>query len=73
VDYDEMRRIIRDDEPPTPSRRLTTLAQAELSTVAEQRSIEPRKLSQHVRGELDWGPPWWAGSRLNDRPASAPH
>jgi len=54
VDYDEMRRIIREEEPPTPSGRLTTLAQAELSTVAEQRSIEPRKLSQQVRGELDW-------------------
>ncbi|HZU36401.1 MAG TPA: tetratricopeptide repeat protein, partial [Gemmataceae bacterium] len=52
--YDEMRRIIREDEPPRPSGRLSTLAQAHLSTIAERRGLEPRRLSQQLRGELDW-------------------
>jgi serine/threonine protein kinase/lipoprotein NlpI len=52
--YDEMRRIIREDEPPRPSTRLSTIQQAALSTIAERRGLEPRRLSQQVRGELDW-------------------
>jgi WD40 repeat protein/serine/threonine protein kinase len=52
--YDEMRRIIREDEPARPSARLSTLAAAELSTVAERRGADPRRLGQAVRGELDW-------------------
>jgi serine/threonine-protein kinase len=52
--YDEIRRIIREDEPPRPSVRLSTMQQAHLSTIAEQRGLEPSKLSQQVRGELDW-------------------
>jgi serine/threonine protein kinase/tetratricopeptide (TPR) repeat protein len=52
--YDEMRRIIREEEPPRPSARLSTMQQAHFSTVAEKRGLEPRHLSQHLRGELDW-------------------
>jgi non-specific serine/threonine protein kinase/serine/threonine-protein kinase len=52
--YDEMRRIIREDEPPRPSARLSTMQQAHLSTIAEQRGLEPHRLSRKVRGELDW-------------------
>jgi tetratricopeptide (TPR) repeat protein/tRNA A-37 threonylcarbamoyl transferase component Bud32 len=52
--YDEMRRMIREDEPPRPSTRLSTLQQATLSTIAERRGLEPRRLSQQLRGELDW-------------------
>ncbi len=52
--YDEMRRIIREDEPAKPSARLSTLHQEALSTIAEQRGMEPRKLGQQMRGELDW-------------------
>jgi serine/threonine protein kinase/tetratricopeptide (TPR) repeat protein len=52
--YDEMRRIIREDKPPKPSARLSTMQEARLSTIAEQRGLEPRRLSQQVRGELDW-------------------
>jgi serine/threonine protein kinase len=52
--YDEMRRIIREDEPPRPSTRLSTLDAAKLSTISERRNMEPRKLSSEVRGELDW-------------------
>ena len=52
--YDEMRRIIREEEPPNPSTRLSKIEQAALSTIAERRGLEPRRLSQLVRGELDW-------------------
>jgi serine/threonine-protein kinase len=54
ADYDEMRRIIREDEPPRPSTRLSTLEAAALSTVADKRGAEPRHLSTQLRGELDW-------------------
>jgi serine/threonine protein kinase len=52
--YDEMRRIIREDDPPRPSARLSTMEQAHLSTIAAQRGLESRRLTQQVRGELDW-------------------
>jgi WD40 repeat protein/serine/threonine protein kinase len=51
--YDEMRRIIREEEPPRPSTRISTLGQA-ASTVSTQRKIHPTRLSQLFRGELDW-------------------
>ena len=51
---DEMRRIIREVDPPRPSARVSTLQAADLSTISERRHIEPRKLSQQLRGELDW-------------------
>ena len=51
--YVEMQRIIREVDPPKPSTRLSTLGKP-LATVAANRSVDPRKLSQLVRGELDW-------------------
>jgi serine/threonine protein kinase/tetratricopeptide (TPR) repeat protein len=53
VGYDEMRRIIREEEPPRPSTRLSTLGQA-AHTVSTQRKSDPKRLSQLFRGELDW-------------------
>ncbi len=50
----KMRRIIREDEPVKPSERISTLAVASLSTISEQRKVDPRKLSHSIRGELDW-------------------
>ena len=50
---DELRRIIREEEPPRPSTRLTTLGQA-LSTVSANRNAEPRRLSNYLQGDLDW-------------------
>jgi serine/threonine protein kinase len=50
---DEMRRIIREDEPPKPSTRLSSLTET-LSVVSARRRSEPRRLSSVVRGELDW-------------------
>jgi tetratricopeptide (TPR) repeat protein len=51
--YDEMRRIIREEEPPRPSTRLSTLGQA-ASTASANRQSDPKRLSQALRGELDW-------------------
>ncbi len=50
--FDEMLRIIREEEPPKPSTRLST--SDTLPSVAANRKIEPKKLSTLVRGELDW-------------------
>jgi serine/threonine protein kinase/tetratricopeptide (TPR) repeat protein len=49
---DEMLRIIREDEPPKPSTRLSTTE--ELPSIAVNRGLEPKKLSGQLRGELDW-------------------
>jgi WD40 repeat protein len=51
--YDEIRRIIREEEPARPSTRLSTLGQAASTTSANRRS-DPRRLSQLFKGELDW-------------------
>src|SRR4051812_44045076 len=51
--FDEMRRMIREDEPPKPSTRLSALGET-LSTVSARRGSDPRRLDRIVRGELDW-------------------
>jgi serine/threonine protein kinase len=51
---DEMRRIIREQEPIRPSTRLSTLTDPEQTTVAKRRSSEPPQLIHQVRGDLDW-------------------
>ncbi len=51
--YDEIRRIIREDEPPRPSTRLSSLGDA-LSDVAKHRHVQPAQLCKIVRGDLDW-------------------
>ncbi len=53
VGYDEMRRIIREEDPPRPSTRVSTLGQA-ATTASTRRQSDPRRLSQLFRGELDW-------------------
>ena len=50
--YDEVRRIIREEDPPKPSTRISTMGEA-LSAVSNHRATEPKKLGQFVRGELD--------------------
>jgi eukaryotic-like serine/threonine-protein kinase len=52
--YDELRRIIREDEPLPPSARFSTLAADLATTVAEHRRTDQRRLFQSIRGELDW-------------------
>ncbi len=49
---DEVLRIVRDEEPPRPSHRLST-SQAK-ATIAATRGSEPAKLSALMKGELDW-------------------
>jgi tetratricopeptide (TPR) repeat protein/tRNA A-37 threonylcarbamoyl transferase component Bud32 len=51
--FDEMRRIIREEEPPKPSTRLGALGEAR-STLSARRGSDPRRLDRAVRGELDW-------------------
>jgi eukaryotic-like serine/threonine-protein kinase len=53
VSYDEIRRIICEEEPPKPSTRISTLGQAGV-TVSANRESDPQVLSRLCRGELDW-------------------
>ena len=50
---DEIRRILREEEPPRPSTRLSSLGST-LTDISAQRGTEPGKLAGLVRGELDW-------------------
>ncbi len=54
VGVDEIRRIIREVDPPRPSARVSTLQAAALSTIAERRHVQPQQLGRQLRGELDW-------------------
>jgi eukaryotic-like serine/threonine-protein kinase len=49
---DEMLRVIREVEPPTPSSRIST--SEALPSLAASRQVEPARLSRLVRGDLDW-------------------
>jgi len=50
--FDEMLRIIREEEPPKPSTRLSTAEG--LPSIAANRGSQPKQLGGLVRGELDW-------------------
>jgi hypothetical protein len=54
VGFEEMRRTIREKEPPRPSTRLSTLVVGEQVTAASYRQTEAPKLIHLVRGDLDW-------------------
>ena len=49
---DEMLRLVREQEAPTPSSRLSSAEST--PSVAANRQIEPAKLGRFVKGELDW-------------------
>ncbi len=49
---DEMLRLIREFEPPTPSSRIS--ASGARARIAAIRQTEPARLGRFVRGELDW-------------------
>jgi len=51
---DEIRRVIREVDPPRPSTRLSTLTDIDRSTVAQHRSTAPSQLSTLLCGDLDW-------------------
>jgi serine/threonine protein kinase len=50
--YDEIRRMIREEEPQTPSHRLSS--SGALPSLAASRRTEPVRLSRMLKGELDW-------------------
>src|SRR5712692_6978397 len=51
---DEMRRTLREKEPDRPSTRVSTLGGDEVTTTAKRRGLEPPKLVNVLRGDLDW-------------------
>jgi serine/threonine protein kinase len=51
--YDELRRMIREDDPPRPSDRISTLGAA-ATVISGHRKTDAAKLSQLLRRELDW-------------------
>ncbi len=50
---DHMRRVIREEDPPTPSARLS-LPGERTTTAADSRRVDVAGLRRAVRGELDW-------------------
>ncbi|WP_164976200.1 serine/threonine-protein kinase [Oleiharenicola lentus] len=50
----EIRRIIREVDPPRPSTRLSTLTVEDRDTVARQRGAAPPRLTAVLKGDLDW-------------------
>ena len=52
--FDEIRRIIREEEPPRPSTRLSTLNNELARTVAVNRRLDPTRLSSSMKRDLDW-------------------
>ena len=64
ADYGELQRLLRESEPPTPSRRLVTLSTrgdgppkqpaTRAVEIARARGSEPSALGRQLRGELDW-------------------
>lgn len=51
---DEMRRIIREEEPQRPSTRLSTLGMAAAHSLTRSRQSAVPALVQAVKGDLDW-------------------
>ncbi len=51
---DEFRRIIREEEPPRPSNKLSGLTSEEQTDAARHRHTEAPQLIHLVRGDLDW-------------------
>jgi WD40 repeat protein/serine/threonine protein kinase len=51
--YDEVRRIIREVEPPRPSTRLSRLKE-DSAAAAQKRRTDLRLLAREIHGDLDW-------------------
>ncbi len=50
----EMRRIVREVEPPRPSVKLSGLPSGELEHIARCHDVEPQRLIALLKGDLDW-------------------
>ncbi len=53
VAFAEILRLIKEEEPPKPSTRLSDSGEA-LASISALRQTEPARLTQLMRGELDW-------------------
>ncbi|MCI0684291.1 MAG: hypothetical protein L0Y71_19445 [Gemmataceae bacterium] len=51
--FGEILRMIKEEEPPKPSTRLSDSGEA-LASISANRHTEPAKLTKLVKGELDW-------------------
>jgi serine/threonine protein kinase len=51
---DEIRRVVREEEPVRPSTRLTVMSPADLVNVSKHHGAEAPKLIREMRGDLDW-------------------
>ncbi|MCO6044053.1 serine/threonine-protein kinase [Aeoliella sp. ICT_H6.2] len=54
VGFDEMRRIIREEDPKRPSELVSTLNDKAMSTVTNNRQTDQNCLRTSLRGDLDW-------------------
>ncbi len=53
-DADHLRQIIREQDPKTPSTRLSRLTREDSNRIAHQRRAEAGLLRRKLRGDLDW-------------------
>ncbi|MHC4948954.1 MAG: serine/threonine protein kinase, partial [Planctomycetota bacterium] len=51
--YAEIQRIIREQDPPRPSTKLSSLREA-TTTIAQRHASDPKTLLRVLRGDLDW-------------------
>jgi hypothetical protein len=51
---EELRRTVREQEPLSPSAKLRTLNNEELTKTARKRHLEPPRLLSQLHGDLDW-------------------
>ena len=51
---DEVRRVVREQEPVRPSTRLSTMRGADLREACQHHHAEPPALIRQLRGDLDW-------------------
>ena len=51
---EELRRTVREQEPLSPSAKLQTLNNEELTKTARRLHVEPPRLVSQLRGDLDW-------------------
>jgi serine/threonine protein kinase len=52
--FDEVRRVITNQEPVRPSTRLSTMMAPALTGLCQRHQADPAKLIRAVRGDLDW-------------------
>ncbi len=54
VGYDDLRRMIQEQDPQRPSARISTLRAEAISTLATNQRVSGQVVRQQVRGDLDW-------------------